>query len=105
MEWFFFWVMLSVVVGVAAHYRRGRFGFGWFLLSLLISPLIAGLFLCIARDLKREQEQKAVLQNSRKCPRCAELVKREALACRFCGHDLEPLPVPVPVVRPKPAMF
>jgi hypothetical protein len=28
----------------------------------------------------------------RKCPFCAESIKREARACRFCGRDVEPEP-------------
>ena len=24
------------------------------------------------------------------CPRCAELILRDALACRFCGHEIAP---------------
>jgi hypothetical protein len=45
MELIFIWltlIALSIVVGVAAN-TRGRSGGGWFLLSMLISPLIAGL--------------------------------------------------------------
>lgn len=39
------WVMLAVIVGVAASRRYNRIGFLWFLLSLPISPMFAGLFL------------------------------------------------------------
>jgi hypothetical protein len=42
---FFFWVMFAIIVGVAASYRCNRVGIGWFLLSVVISPLLAGLFL------------------------------------------------------------
>lgn len=39
--WIVLAVILAVVVGVVA-FKRGRVGYGWFLLSLLISPLITG---------------------------------------------------------------
>ena len=37
------WLVFSVIVGVAAN-TRGRNGARWFFISMLISPLIAGLF-------------------------------------------------------------
>ena len=45
--WFVFWLAFSVIVGVFASQRRNRSGFGWFVLALLISPVLAFL-LCVA---------------------------------------------------------
>lgn len=42
------WVGLCAVVGYAAS-QRGRNGIGWFLLALVISPLIAGLLVLVMR--------------------------------------------------------
>lgn len=42
MEWILIWLVLAVIVGVAAN-TRGRSGFGWFLLAAIISPFLAGL--------------------------------------------------------------
>src|SRR4029450_6981661 len=28
------------------------------------------------------------------CPRCAEMIKRAAVVCRFCGHEFAPAPPP-----------
>lgn len=42
MEIAFFWLAFAVIVGVAAN-TRGRNPIGWFLLSVIISPLLAGL--------------------------------------------------------------
>jgi hypothetical protein len=35
------WLPLSVVVGVVAH-RRGHFGYVWFLLSVVVTPVVTG---------------------------------------------------------------
>jgi hypothetical protein len=45
----FFWIAFAVVVGVAAA-SRGRNGFGWFVLALLISPLIALLLVLVMQN-------------------------------------------------------
>jgi hypothetical protein len=39
-----FWFGFAAIVGVAAN-SRGRSGGGWFLLAILISPLLAGLLI------------------------------------------------------------
>src|SRR5262245_61220731 len=39
------WLVVAIIVGVAAAKRCNRSGFGWFLLSVVISPLLAGLLL------------------------------------------------------------
>jgi hypothetical protein len=44
MEIFIGWIFFSVVVGIGAN-TRGRHGWGWGLLALLISPLFAGALL------------------------------------------------------------
>jgi len=49
------WILFSAVVGVGAN-TRGRSGFSWFLLSLVISPLLAGLFLLASK--RRDQKEK-----------------------------------------------
>ena len=37
----FAWIAFAVIVGVVAS-KRGHVGYGWFLVSLVISPLITG---------------------------------------------------------------
>ena len=46
MELILFWFVVSLLVSVFAS-SRNRSGFGWFLLSLIISPLITFIFLAI----------------------------------------------------------
>ena len=49
MEFAFFWFAFAVVVGVAAN-ARGRDGVGWFILALIISPLIAVLLVLVMQN-------------------------------------------------------
>jgi hypothetical protein len=37
------WVGLCIAVGLFAH-RHNRWGFGWFLMSMIVSPLLGFVF-------------------------------------------------------------
>lgn len=87
MEVAIFWFVFALIVGVYAA-RRGRSGTGWFLLSVLISPLLAGL-LCLAVGPKN-QEAGPSPDTHVKCPDCRELVLRDARKCKHCGCSLIP---------------
>jgi hypothetical protein len=45
----FFWIGFSVIVAVAAN-TRGRSAVGWFILAILISPLLAGLLVLASKN-------------------------------------------------------
>ncbi|HQR22430.1 MAG TPA: zinc ribbon domain-containing protein [Burkholderiaceae bacterium] len=84
MGYVLFWVLSAAVVGVAAA-SRGRSGFGWFLLSLAISPLLG---LVLALVLPRRE---TAVADTRECPFCAETIKAKAAVCRYCQRELPPL--------------
>lgn len=93
-----FWIGFSIAVGVGAS-NKGRSGGGWFLLSLLISPLLAGVFLLVSKDLTPRPTPVVTVapqaednEPSKRCPRCAEHIKQAALVCRFCGYEFPPSP-------------
>lgn len=87
-----FWLMFSIVVGVMASHR-GRGGYGWFLLSCLLSPLLAFLFLVVSPNLAESAAVKAPTEKSHvRCPACAEFVLPEAAKCKHCGAALVPDP-------------
>lgn len=87
MGYVFFWFALAMLVGVYAN-SKGRFGFGYFLLALLLSPLIGFIIVAVLDPAKAELEQKAISQGDmKKCPDCAELVKKEARICKHCKHQ------------------
>ncbi len=80
------WIGFALAVGMLAG-KRGRGSGNWFVLALLISPLLAVIFLFIADDLsKAGPSTKTHMQ----CPACAEMVLREATKCKHCGGAVTP---------------
>ena len=58
---FIIWLLLAVGVGFLAE-TRGRSGFGFFLLSAVLSPIVGFLVLVVVRDLAAEA-RKALVRN------------------------------------------
>ncbi len=90
MEWFIFWLIASIVVGVIAG-SRGRGSGNWFVLSMLISPLLGLILVAMLPSLKTAPGVPTP-ETHVKCPECAELVLKEARKCKHCGSALIPQP-------------
>lgn len=93
MEIILFWFLVSVAIAIWAS-NKGRSGFGWFVLAVIISPILAGIFLAVSADLSKPAGTPApALPSPRthvQCPDCAELVLKEARVCKHCGCKLIP---------------
>lgn len=91
---FVFWLAFSAAVGVLAS-KRGRNGFGWFVLSCFITPILGAIFVLAFEDLaavKSSASKTPSAASHRKCPACAEWVRPEASVCKHCQAQLTPDP-------------
>lgn len=90
MEFFLFWIVFTVLVGVFANAKK-RSVLGWCFISLIFSPLVAFLFLLVLPTVKPEEPNlELVVAEERICPYCAEPIKRAAIKCKHCGSDVAP---------------
>lgn len=88
MEYGLIYIVLCVAVGAYAS-SKGRNPFGFFVLSLLVTPLVGALICLISLDLKNVKPSP---NTHVKCPDCRELVLKDARKCKHCGCALIPQP-------------
>jgi hypothetical protein len=97
MEILILWFIGSVIVGVIASANQ-RAGFGYFILSLLLSPLLVGLIVLVLGKpaptivVAPAEPSEAITPDTHvRCPDCRELVRKDARKCKHCGTALTPL--------------
>jgi hypothetical protein len=87
MEMLFMAIFLGLLPGYIAHSKGKSFALWWTYGSLLF--LIALPHALLTKKDQGAIESRAIAEGMKKCPNCAELIKSEAIQCRYCGTKLE----------------
>lgn len=87
------WLLFGIFSMAIAN-SKGRSGCGWFIIGCLFGPF--GLLVAVLPSATQNAIEQANLTGRsaeyRKCPFCAEPIKREAIKCKHCGSEVKPLP-------------
>jgi len=88
-------VMLACAIAAAAvASSKARSWLIWSVLGFFLAPLgliiVALLPAASQVDMKAAQKY-GVSGDYRKCPFCAEPIRKEANKCRFCGSEVNPI--------------
>jgi len=76
-------------------------GTGAILFVWLVGAVVTGFLAMLTRGkrvyIQTPSMEPSISSETRVCPHCAECIKREAIVCRYCGHDVAPQQAVVPV--------
>jgi len=87
------WGFFGFIAAVVAI-SKGRSGFGWFILGMLLGPFALVVALLPSRNLQPPMAASTPAADLVPCPECAEMIQRQARKCRFCGAAVTPPPEP-----------
>jgi len=84
------WGSLSIIAGMAAN-NKGRSAAIFFLLSVLLSPLVGIMAALIAQpDVESMDNMRLSRGGLKRCPYCAELIRKAAIVCPCCCREISP---------------
>lgn len=95
MIWGILWIACGIFSAIIAS-SKGRSGFGWLVLGLIfgvLALLAVGFMPAVKIGDAMQKMGQPPIAPERKCPFCAETIKAEAIVCKHCGRDVEPVAI------------
>jgi uncharacterized membrane protein len=87
-----FLIVLPGLIPAAIAQSKGRSFALWWIYGVLLFIVALPHALIMKTDVKAIETSRLESGESRKCPFCAEIIKREAVVCRYCGRDVPASP-------------
>ena len=79
--------VLGLIPGAIAR-SKGRSFFLWWLFGAALWIAAMPCVILASKDQAALDRRALDAGGSRRCPSCAEVVRRQARVCRFCGRDI-----------------